>query len=240
MRNSIFLAYILIVFCACEPPVVFDQPYPQNRVDLEQIPKQFHGDYLCESDSSLVRIAEQNIIHESYYEFRSNIKDLEEKEDCTIRDNQIFIKGISECVPLKYINDSIVAGQYVMVDTLFKNRYNAFARIYKGHLFLSQKIKTEEWMVHFLTPVEGDLIYRAIVDRSNISEIKKLTPVENLEKARNDSPRYRIKPTKQEFDKLIENKRIFIECEYLIRINLEIEPNCKYPIRSKQGLEFKY
>lgn len=240
MRSLVYLIIVIAVCGSCEPPVVFNQPYPVGQPNLDEIPSVFQGVYLCESDSTLVRITGQNIIHESYYSFTSKLDELEEKEDCTIKDDQMFIKGMSECVPLKYINDSVVRGEYLMVDTLFKNKSNAFARLYKGHLILSQKLRHKEWMVHFLTPEQSDLYYRAIVDESNLSEIDQVTTMESLKDSRQDSPRYRIKPSNKEFDLLIENRRIFVECEYLIHVNLEITPNCKYPIKSNNDIEFKY
>ena len=226
------LLLILILFWSCEPPVVFDQAYPIGEADLDNIPNSFQGSFICESDSSIVHISDQLIIHESYYRFRSKLKDLEEREDCSIEDDKIFLKGMSECVPLKYINDSIVEGEYMMTDTLFKNKSHAFARLYRGHLFLSQKIKSNEWIVHFLTPDGNNLFYRAIADKSSIKEIEVITPIEKLEQADSDKPRYRITPTLKEFDLLIDSPSIFIECEYLIHINIEYIPNCKYPIRS--------
>ncbi|MDA9774200.1 hypothetical protein N9B82_04510 [Saprospiraceae bacterium] len=236
--NALLVALVFMLFVSCEPPVVFDSPYPLGVENLEEIPTDFHGVYMCESDSSLIWISDQTIIHESYHYFQTSLERVRETDQCSIVDEMMILPGNNECIPLTYITDSIVRGEYIVSDTLFKNKKYAVARMYKGHLVINTKIEQNEWMIHYLSPDDGNLYYRSIVDKSNLKQIARITEMEDITEANSKQDRFLIKPSMKEFDALFHNEKIFIECEYLISVEMEIPPNCAYPLKSGTVLQF--
>jgi len=134
MRILIFIS-LLIPF-ACSPPVVFEQAYPIDQQDLIAIPVSYQGSFICESDSALVIIDDRTItLHRSHF-FDSNIKYIEEREECKLVDDKMYVSGRLECIPITMVNDSVVRGTYREVDTIFVMREGSNARLHNGHLVI--------------------------------------------------------------------------------------------------------
>lgn len=216
------LISLLFFIISCTPPVVFDQPYPPDAADLELIPLAFQGEYICESDSALVIISDKNItIHRTNY-FQVPLSQIEQRNDCSIADDKMYVTGRHECIALDMVNDSTVRGIFEEHDTMFVMQPGSIARLYKGHLMINQEYRNNEWAVNVLSPQpQSDLILKAITQRSNINDIKKITPTKDITTSKDKKPRYIVKPTLKEFDELFNDKKIFIECEYLTRVKLQ-------------------
>ncbi len=227
MRNNILalLGFILLV-SACTPPVVFDKAYPLGEEDLVEIPPSYTGVFICESDSALLVIDRQDITLRKENYFMLPLKDVEEREDCRIAGEQMYVSGRSECIPLEFINDSIVKGTVVEHDTLFVMGEGSVARMYNGHVVLSQELKKDQWAVSLLSLEENsDITYRAITDKTKIKNIGKITAMENITIESDKKDRYKIKPSMKQFDELLEDETVFVECEYLTRVLLDAIPS---------------
>jgi hypothetical protein len=220
MRTIIFL--YIVMMASCSPPVVFDQAYPPNQEDLKSIPEFFQGAFICESDSALLLISKNYIsLHQTHY-FNTDMKYIEQREDCKIVDDKIYVTGREECIPITIVNDSLVRGSYTDTDTLFMIQKGSVARIHNGHLVINQELKPREWSISLLTPeLGGDITYKAITDKSKIKSIAKVTRMADITTENDDSPRYKVRPTMKEFDELLAADNILIECEYLVRVQLE-------------------
>jgi len=220
MRILIFLC-ILIPF-ACSPPVVFEQAYPTDQQNLTAIPFSFQGAFICESDSALVIINDQSIIlHKTHY-FNTKMKYVEENENCKIVDDKMYVSGRLECIPVTIINDTIVRGTYKELDTLFLIQEGSLARLHNGHLVINQEVKNKEWAVSLLShEFGGDMTYRAITKKTKIKNVKKITRITDITVESDRSPRYKVKPTMIEFNKLLADDKVFIECDYLTRVRLD-------------------
>jgi len=220
MRTLTILTILLML--SCTPPVVFDQAYPTDQEDLLSIPRQFQGAYICESDSALIMITDSDItLHKSHY-FTTKVKYLEQREDCRIQDDKVYINGREECIPIEVVNDSIVRGAYQEIDTLFYMQEGSVARLHNGHLVINQELKRREWAVSLLSPqLGGDLTYKAITNKTKIKNVERVTRTKDITTAEDKNPRYKVRPTMTEFDKLLADEKIFIECEYLVKVNLD-------------------
>jgi len=219
------LIFNLLVISSCTPPVVFDKAYPLGEEDLLELPTTYRGVFLCESDSALLVIEKQDITLRRENYFMLPIKEVEEREDCRIDGKQMYVEGRTECIPLEYINDSIVKGTVIERDTLFMMGESAVARMYNGHVVLSQEIKDNQWAVSLLSLEENsDIKYRAITDKTKIKNIGKITAMENITTSSDKKDRYKIQPSMRQFDELIQDEKVFVECEYLTRINLDAVP----------------
>lgn len=213
---------LLAIITSCTPPVVFDQAYPSDQADLASIPHVFQGAFICESDSSLVIISDTDVtMHRTHY-FNTKMSQVEERANCKIVDDKMYISGRLECIPVSVVNDSTVRGTYKETDTLFVMQEGSVARIHKGHLVLSQELNKNEWAVSLLTTQQGgDLTFRAITKKSKIKNVSKVTHPTDITTYRDNSPRYSVSPTMKEFDALLADDKVFIECEYLLRVHLD-------------------
>lgn len=220
MRILTFLFVVLII--SCTPPVVFEQAYPAGQDDLTSIPKLYQGSFICESDSALVIISDYDItLHKTHY-FDTKIKYVEEREDCNLVDDKMYVSGRLECIPVSIVNDSMLRGTYQETDTLFKMQKGSIARLYNGQLVINQEIKPQEWAISLLTPENGgDITYKAITSETKIQNVARVTHIQDITTDQDKSPRYKVRPTKKEFDALLADEKIFIECEYLMRVKLE-------------------
>ncbi|NNF32718.1 MAG: hypothetical protein HKN68_01330, partial [Saprospiraceae bacterium] len=126
--------------------------------------------------------------------------------------------------PIEYIDENTVKGYITDIDTLFIMDKGHVAKLYKGHLFLSKMIHKDEWAVSMLShDSEGNILYRTITEDSSFKSIRRITPMEDITKPTDRKRRFKITPDERAFDLLIRDKNIFIDCEYLMRVNLEVE-----------------
>ena len=213
----------LLLLNACVPPVVFNQPFPPNEDDLQAIPAKYHGIYMCESDSTLVIINETVIYAREPYYFEEKISYLEEFEDCQMIDGKLVMNATGEIVPVEFVGEDRVKGHFIEQDTIFNLGKDGIARPYDGNLLLSVAFKDNEWSVNGLTrEANGNIIYRAINEATDLELVDKITPLTEIERADvDDQPRYIARPTLVEFDRMFRNERIYIECETLIRVRFD-------------------
>ena len=223
-----YLGYtVLAIFAmiiSCTPPVVFDQPYPTNADNLSAIPDEYQGTFICESDSALLFIEDRQIYIRQEHFFLLPLKDVEEFEECRIVGNEMYVAGRSECIPLEFLSDSLVRGIVLEYDTLFSLQETSVARLYEGHVALSAELMDGQWSVSFLSlEPNSDIKYRAITDKTRIKNIEKITVLENITSKDDKEERYKINPTMKQFDELFKDEKVFIECEYLTRVYVNLK-----------------
>lgn len=219
------LLVVVLFAVTCTPPVVFDQPYPIGKDNLSELPETYTGAFICESDSSLLLIKKHEIVIRKENYFDLPLKYVEEREDCNIDGEEMYVSGRAECIPLEFVNDSTVRGYVIEHDTLFSMGDKSVAKMYQGHLVLSQEIKDYQWAVSFLSLEKNtDIVYRAITDKSKVAEVGKVTAMEDITTKEDKNNRYKIKPTMKQFDDLMYDENVFVECEYLTRVVLDEGP----------------
>jgi hypothetical protein len=226
MKSWIPFGLILIafIFLDCTPPVVFDQAQPIEGQTVSEIPDAYQGLYICESDSTLIIISDQIVYAQHEHFFVISTEGLEEREDCSLMENEIYLPGKEMCIPIEYIDENTVKGYITDIDTLFIMNEGHAAKTYKGHLFLSKQLREEEWAVSMLShDEEGNILYRSITEDSDLKGIRRITPMKDITRPTDRKRRFKITPDQKAFDRLISNNDIFIDCEYLMRVNLEVE-----------------
>jgi len=222
MKNIILIFFSIVLVYSCTPPVVFDTAYPTDSTDLVEIPSEYQGAFICESDSSLIIIKEHDIVIRKEQYFRLSLKHVEEKEGCMISGDNMYVDNRKECIPIVFENDSIVRGTVIEHDTLFNMQPGSVARIYKGHVVISQEVEKNLWAVNLLELQEnGDVIFKAITDKTKIGNVQQVTSTKELPTTKRNRPKYKVKPTMGEFDEMMKDDKIFITCDYLTRVNLE-------------------
>ncbi len=217
----IFTFLITLIVFSCKPPVVFEQSYPTTEEDLSHIPELYQGTYICESDSALFVISAHTITMNRTHYFNTSISTIEERAECKIVDDKMYVSGREECIPISIINDSIVRGTYKEIDTLFTILEGSNVRLYKGHLVINQEISSHKWAVSLLSYEQGgDLLYRAITNKTKIKNVKQITKAKDITTKEDKKPRYSVRPTMKEFDALLKDEKVFVECEYLTKVDL--------------------
>ena len=214
---------IVIVLSACSPPLVFDRPFPPNEDDLMEIPEKYRGVYMCESDSTLVVINKSVIYAREPYYFEESVEYIEECEDCKLVGDKLIMNQTGEEVPIEFTEEGKVRGHFIEQDTLFKFGEYSIARPYDGNLLLSISLKNKEWAIYGLTRNNaGNVVYRAINEATDLELVDDISPITELEReVADDPPRYMVRPTLADFDRMFRNERIYIECETLIRIKFD-------------------
>lgn len=225
MEKLSFLISCFIVLMAiqsCEPPVVFEEPYLNDVAALKSFPDNFQGIYACQSDSTIILINDHTIYAESLVFFEESISKLSAKDNCTLIGDEIYISDIQECIPFEYISEDSIRGHYYLVDSLFHISSLNAVKPFKGHLVLIQYFSQDDWVLSLLSLDEDyNISFRTITENSDLDKLSQITNMEKVDNNRNSKPTYRVRPTKTEFEQIFEDYEIFIECEYLIRVNLE-------------------
>lgn len=231
-QKWVLIAAIYFLMISCNSPILFEHPYPVKDEKLSTFPESFLGYYICESDSSILIIDKEIILHETRIVFETSYKNIMDSH-CKITDDVLYIPGYDECIPYTFTNDSVISANYIQTDTLFRINENQILKEWNNNLILSQKQFKSQWVISVLTPTQdGNILYRAITEESDIDALSKITAMSKIPENLISVDRYLIKPSKREFDEILNNHKIFIECESLTRVNLENPPNCIYEIKS--------
>ena len=218
----LLLYFISIIVVSCTSPVVFDDAYPTKTQLLKDIPDDYQGAFMCESNSTVITINDKQILALEYVFFQENIEKLEERTACTLIDDEIYLDEIEDCIPIEYVGEDSIKGEYVRIDTLFDIFKGHIVKPLKGNLILSQKMETKEYILSVLSRDEyGNVMYRAINENSDLDQLADITNMKQISVDRNNEPIFKVKPTQKEFEEILAHPEIFIVCEYLIRINLE-------------------
>lgn len=192
---SIFI--FLTSLLACEPPVTFSEPQPNNKKNLSEFPNLLQGQYLSLADSSTLLIYE-NLIQRVYeYDYKINPNQL----DSTLRivgDTVINIES-KEKFLIKYEGDSLIAHIHY-IDTLFQMNKDNVVRKFKGYYFLNNRYDKDIWEVKKIELSKGQLVISSVSTKLDLENLKEIT-----ETTQDTIPPYNFTATKRQFKKFVKN-----------------------------------
>lgn len=219
--SSVFLIILSIGFYSCEPNVLFQEALPPEIAIINKIPNEFHGVYICESDSSRMYVDSYKAYNESYHLFKTSIDKVKETENCSIIAGGLYLPGRKECIPFEYIGEDSIMAKVYSIDTLFNFREDEILKLYKGRLFLNYKNGYDEWVSFMISPLEdGSLHWELILVPDKISKVEAITQNYKIKIDYDDNRKFIIKPSLVEFDKIIE-KEYTRDCDILTPLNIE-------------------
>ncbi len=223
ISSVILLLGIIIAIHSCEPNVVFETAQPRDIEAIDKIPEQFQGTFMCESDSTYIKISDFVAFQERRFIFITTIQQVRETENCSIADGGLYLPGRKDCIPFDYLSEDSIRAEIWEYDTLFSFHPDEVAKFYKGHLFLNQKLKTGAWMTWMLTPENNDALTLKLIDvPDNLKTIEKVSHEVRTIPKEDDKYQYVINPTLVEFDRILEMD-FLLECETLFPVNFETE-----------------
>jgi hypothetical protein len=221
--------YALIILAAlfalqCEPNVYFDTSMPPEVNAIEEIPNDFLGAYLCDSDNNVIYAENKLIYMMSYDQFTTTVEKINQTENCNLINGELYLPDREECVPFEYLTDNEIKVTLTSVDTLFAFRTDEVAKFYKDRLFLNVKGELEpDWITYMISPLDHGVLHWERIDVPDDQEyLSSLT--HNYEKIEYEEldDKYVISPTLLEFEEFL-NREFTLHCEVLIPINAEFK-----------------
>ena len=212
MRNLAFLIMAIIVI-ACDPTVVFTEPQPEGKKNLENFPARYRGTYMEVTDSSIYIVTADRIL-QRYEEFLAEPEEEILKDgDVELLDNRLVLKGMNQSFPITRRNDSIF-GMVVLFDTIFDLNGDERLRKLGNNYLMNIPHEDSLWIVFKLIFDSSGGAYLCDVDDGKEMELfEQLCKVEVLGE-NGILERYMLSPTKRELKKLLKLETFTDTTEY--------------------------
>ena len=214
-KYILVLGILAFLFCkrAEEAPsglnFYFENPQPINDAELSKIPNKFQGLFM-NSDSNYVNIQENMILKESYDKFRFPKSDFDSiKLDFDKVGEKYISKLNSSIFECKYLKDSIEFSNK-RIDTFFIFSDRNKAKRFDGKLVLNYK-DSIFWTVKSISVEKNSLKIKYIYSEEDLKRIDSLTKVKST---MIDSSSFIIKPSRNEFKRILNLKKLGGEFEY--------------------------
>ena len=187
----------------------FENPQPINDAELSKIPNKFQGLFM-NSDSLYLNVKDSMMFKESYDKFRfpkSEFDSMKMNFD-KVGDKyiSIFNKDVFDC---KYLKDSIEFSNK-RIDTFFIFSDRNKAKRFDGKLNLNYK-DSIYWTVKSISVEKNSLKIKYIYSEEDLKRIDSLTKVKST---MIDSSSFIIKPSRNEFKRILNLKKLGGEFEY--------------------------
>lgn len=204
----------LILLVSCEgSTVTFTEPQPTDVNIAEKFKRKFRGEYLCVSDSSILKIEKTRITQYWHY-----IVDVDSNSSIERLTPGITVKGVSSDLEIKVFDDS-TKYEIDYHHDLFLNSTTEIAKYVGGVYFLNVKEGPSSWVVQTMSFNEDG--YLEIVDLhlspSDIEVLKQITEVSEDQEDDNEYIDYTVKPSRKELEQLLATD-LFESGEKFVRI----------------------
>lgn len=215
MRGILF--FIVLLGLQCSPPIVFTEPQPRDTESQARFEFHYQGNFLCSSDSSLVVINNGTVYKEKSFTFVATKAELEDSGRILYEGDAIYVDQSSLPIEVLYQDDSLLAGNLILRDTLFQVGPNQVLKYFKGYEILNIKTTNNQWDVWLLEQdYYGNLVLSRTILPEDILDLKSITAVKDL--STSDLTQYQLSPSKIEFRKLLSKKLIFESCDHFERV----------------------
>ncbi len=187
----------------------FERLQPINDSEINKIPNKFRGLYI-NADSVFLRINENTIFREGYYKTKIHKKLLDTiKNGIIFSGNKLFMKDTKIVYDVTKEGDSLVLTNKYS-DTIFNLSNVQKAKRINGQLVLNVQ-DSIFWKVKFLSIEKEILKIREIYSEEDLKRIDSITKIKSKSI---DSLSYLLKPSRKEFKKILNLKKIGFERQY--------------------------
>jgi hypothetical protein len=206
---TILSCLLLGVLNSCQPPVVFGEAQPVGTESISSIPESYMGIYWCKTDSVSLFIDNKAFIKSKDFLVSMTIEEIEDDPDLELQKGKIYVRSLGQSFPIQNKGDTIIS-TIIIKDTLFVIGPEQILKPFKGHLILNTKLDENAWGV-MLVSHEGEgilsLAYAELPE--NLSVLDSITPVKTLAKKDNIETQILIRPTRDEFERILKNRILF-------------------------------
>ncbi len=197
-RKTVFLFMLSALFLfACQPPVTFDKPQPDDVPNISHFPGRLIGEFVSQQDNSILIVTENALIRIYDFDLKTHISLLD--SSMQLIGDSLFDMNTNEGTPVQIEGDSLVQHIYE-TDTLFVINPDNVLKKYKGYYFLNMKTNQDIWRVQKLELTKGELILSSINNREDLDQLKAITETTQ------DTVPYIFSPTKRQFKDFVRNE----------------------------------
>jgi hypothetical protein len=214
-KYFLFLGLLFIVSCKkADAPyagfyMCFENPQPINDSELSNIPSKFRGVFI-NSDSVYFNVTEKMILQEYYYRFRFHKNKLDSiKREYDLKNNQFVSKDNKYFFDYKYVGDSIEFSNKD-IDTFFVFSNTQKAKRIEGQLVLNYK-DSIYWKIKAISLEKNMLKIKYIY---SVEDLKRIDSLTKIKSTMIDSSLFILKPSRNEFKRIINLKRFGEEHSY--------------------------
>ena len=216
MKKYIVL-FGLLVFLSCKKAegvpsglsFYFEIPQPINDSELSKIPNKFLGLFMT-SDSTYVNVQQNIILKEYYGKFRFHKREFDSiKLDFDKVGDKYISKLNSTIFECKYLKDSIEFSNK-QIDTFFIFSNTQKAKRFDGKLILNYK-DSIYWTINSIRLEKNNLKIKYIYSEEDLKRMDSLTKVKSVML---DSSSFIIKPSRNEFKRILNLKHLGSDVEY--------------------------
>lgn len=187
----------------------FENPQPINDAELSKIPNKFQGLFM-NSDSLYINVKDSMILKESYDKFRFPKSEFDSlKLNFDKVGNKYISKFNKDVFDCKYLKDSIDFSNK-RIDTFFTFSDRNKAKRFDGKLILNYK-DSIYWTVKSISVEKNSLKIKYVYSEEDLKRIDSLTKVKST---MIDSSSFIIKPSRNEFKRILNLKKLGGEFEY--------------------------
>lgn len=207
LKLTLFI-FIIVLLTGCEDTIKFEEPQPANKANLKQIPKKLRGTYIEEADKLNLTIDSKAIVEwlDVSYKTTKDSLDFEIDSSKIVSQNNTKIQlnegGLN--LNLDFFSTDSIAVHYTYRDTIFSISDEHILRQFKGHYFLNYKRGEGNWKVRRLTLKNGNLSFAKVNLPDDITELKEITDLKEIEADSGKNMGYKLKPSKKELKQLME------------------------------------
>jgi hypothetical protein len=166
---------VLLILCACEPPIRFESPQPEGRKNERSIPRSLIGTYLNPIDSSKLIVSDQHVVSITHERAASLLSDMDSVDRVKIKGDTSYVISDEE-LTLKVVvkKDSVFIHTWVY-DTLYKKPGQDVVRKFKGYYFLNQQIGIYGWRVTKIGKLKHGVVVGSISREEDLDDLRELT-----------------------------------------------------------------
>lgn len=214
-KYILVLALLVFISCKkieCEPPGLsfyFENPQPINDAELSKIPNKFQGLFMS-SDSVFLNITQNSILLENVYKFKFPIKDKDSlKKEFIFSNGKCISNDKKEGYEYRQLKDSIEFTNKT-IDTFFIFSDRNKAKRFDGKLVLNYG-DSIFWKVKSIVLEKNRLKIKYFYSEEDLKRLDSLTKVKSTML---DSSSFIIKPSRNEFKRILNLKKLGGEFEY--------------------------
>jgi hypothetical protein len=217
MKRTVLIILILFpTLTTCGPDVKYLEPQPQGISNLNFIPREYHGYFKNQSDSTYLIIDSFSIKKEWRSTEFIQRDSLEKELKMTIKaDTSIEIKDkllldkSAEALFLKIsLGKDSAKVRVKSSEVLFALSDSQLVRTYRKFCFLNFKTKDGYWLVKTLRMKSDQLDFSELIDSKEIEDNNDLTKITAIKDTTGKVVEYRLNPTRKEIRKILRSKKL--------------------------------